>query len=123
MSPTDTERPRRSACAIAGTLDILGDKWTLLVVRDLLHGKRTFGELQHSPEGVPTNILADRLKRLKEAGLISSAPYQQRPVRHAYALTERGRELGPVLLAVLQWGRRHLAGTRALNPPEGDAPR
>ena len=69
----------RSACAIANSLDIVGDKWSLLVVRDLLHGKRTYGELADSPERIPTNILAERLKRLEHAGIITSTPYQQRP--------------------------------------------
>src|ERR1700729_3645006 len=70
---------KRSLCAIANSLDILGDKWSLLVVRDLLHGKRTYGELARSPERIPTNILADRLVRLEKAGIVASAPYQQRP--------------------------------------------
>ena len=104
----------RSACAIANSLDIVGDKWSLLVVRDLLHGKRTFGELLASPEGIPTNILADRLKRLEAAGLISSAPYQDRPVRYAYSLSAKGEALGEVLLALLRWGKKHIPGTRAL---------
>src|SRR5579862_1405170 len=90
----NTVKPfERSMCAIANSLDILGDKWTLLVVRDLLHGKRTYGELAHSPEGIPTNILADRLKRLEGAGIIAGTPYQERPVRYAYALTPKGRAL------------------------------
>jgi DNA-binding HxlR family transcriptional regulator len=105
----------RSPCAVANSLDILGDKWTLLVVRDLLHGKQTYGELALSPEGIPTNILADRLQRLEGAGIISRTPYQQRPVRHAYALTPKGRALGDVLLAFVRWGKQHIPGTVALN--------
>jgi DNA-binding HxlR family transcriptional regulator len=105
----------RSACAIANSLDILGDKWSLLVVRDLLHGKRTYGELANSPEGIPTNILADRLKRLDGAGIVTSTPYQERPVRYAYALTPKGRALGEVLLALVRWGKKHIPGTVALN--------
>src|ERR1700758_2525537 len=89
----------RSACAIANSLDIVGDKWSLLVVRDLLHGKRTYGELANSPEGIPTNILAERLKRLEAAGIIVSTPYQQRPIRYAYTLTPKGSALGDVLQA------------------------
>src|SRR5271167_2920613 len=64
----------RSACAIANSLDILGDKWSLLVVRDLLHGQHTYGELALSPERIPTNILADRLKRLESTGIVTSTP-------------------------------------------------
>ena len=105
----------RSACAIANSLDIVGDKWTLLVVRDLLHGKRTYGELANSPERIPTNILADRLKRLEGAGLIASTPYQERPVRYAYALTPKGRALGDVLVAFVRWGKQYIPGTVTLN--------
>jgi DNA-binding HxlR family transcriptional regulator len=105
----------RSLCAVANSLDIVGDKWSLLVVRDLLHGKRTYGELAHSPEGIPTNILAERLKRLENAGIITSTPYQQRPVRYAYRLTAKGTALGEVLLAFVRWGKQHIPGTVALN--------
>jgi DNA-binding HxlR family transcriptional regulator len=105
----------RSDCAIANSLDILGDKWSLLVVRDLMHGKRTYGELALSPERIPTNILADRLKRLEKTGIVISAPYQERPVRYAYALTPKGRALGDVLLALVRWGKQHIPGTVALH--------
>jgi DNA-binding HxlR family transcriptional regulator len=105
---------RRSACAIASTLDLVGDKWSLLVIRDMLHGKRTYGELLDSPEGIPTNILADRLTRLEEAGIIASSPYQERPIRYAYTLTDKGAALGDVLLALVRWGKRHIPGTRTL---------
>jgi DNA-binding HxlR family transcriptional regulator len=106
---------RRSSCAIASSLDIVGDKWSLLVVRDLLHGKRTYGELAHSPERVPTNILAERLKRLESAGIVTSTPYQERPMRYAYTLTPKGRALSEVLLAFVRWGKQHIPGTVALN--------
>lgn len=109
----------RSACAIANSLDLVGDKWSLLVVRDLLHGKRTYGELANSPERIPTNILADRLKRLEAAGIIVSTPYQQRPMRYAYTLTPKGSALGDVLLAFVRWGKQHIPGTMTLT--EGQA--
>jgi DNA-binding HxlR family transcriptional regulator len=105
----------RSPCALANSLDILGDKWSLLVVRDLRHGKRTYGELAHSPEGIPTNILAERLKRLENAGIVASTPYQERPVRYAYTLTPKGSALGEVLLAFVRWGKQYIPGTVALN--------
>jgi DNA-binding HxlR family transcriptional regulator len=105
----------RSACAVANSLDIVGDKWSLLVVRDLLHGKRTYGELAASPERIPTNILADRLERLEGTGIIVSTPYQERPTRYAYTLTPKGRALGDVLLAFVRWGKEHIPGTLALN--------
>ncbi|MGH8396755.1 MAG: winged helix-turn-helix transcriptional regulator [Gammaproteobacteria bacterium] len=105
----------RSACAVANSLDILGDKWSLLVVRDLLHGKHTYSELSRSPERIPTNILADRLRRLESAGIVTSTPYQQHPVRYAYTLTPKGRALGDVLLAFVRWGKQHIPGTVAIN--------
>ncbi|HZP92051.1 MAG TPA: helix-turn-helix domain-containing protein [Burkholderiales bacterium] len=105
----------RSPCPIANMLDLVGDKWSLLVVRDLLHGKSTFGELLDSPERIPTNILADRLKRLEQAGVIARSAYQERPVRYAYALTQRGKALGDILLAFVRWGKKHIPGTRTLN--------
>jgi DNA-binding HxlR family transcriptional regulator len=108
----------RSPCAVANSLDIVGDKWSLLVVRDLLQGKRTYKELADSPERIPTNILADRLRRLEDAGIVGSAPYQQRPVRYAYTLTAKGKDLGDVLLAFVRWGKRHIPGTIVLGKAE-----
>jgi DNA-binding HxlR family transcriptional regulator len=109
----------RSACAIANSLDVVGDKWSLLVVRDLLHGKHTYGELADSPERIPTNILADRLKRLEAAGIIVRSPYQQHPVRYSYTLTPKGSALGDVLLAFVRWGKQNIPGTQTLSqgPP------
>ncbi|MGH8259447.1 MAG: winged helix-turn-helix transcriptional regulator [Steroidobacteraceae bacterium] len=122
---SSTAKPfARSACAIANSLDIVGDKWTLLVVRDLLHGKRTYGELVDSPERIPTNILAERLKRLDAAGIIVGTPYQERPLRYAYTLTPKGRALGEVLLAFVRWGKRYIPGTVTLSeaPASGGSP-
>ena len=102
----------RSLCPIANALEVVGDKWSLLIVRDLFHGKTTYGELLNSFEKIPTNILADRLKRLEAAGIITSSPYQERPVRNAYTLTEKGRELGDILHALVKWGKRHIPGTK-----------
>ncbi len=107
----------RSPCPVACTLDLVGDKWSLLVIRDLLRGNVTYGELQKSPEGIPTNILADRLKRLEKAGLIAKSAYQEHPVRYAYALTEKGKTLHDVLLAFVKWGKEHIPGTRTLGSP------
>ena len=102
---------KRSTCPAACALDIAGDKWTLLVVRDLLRGRHTFKELLAADEGIPTNILADRLKKMAGAGLIDSKPYQERPVRYAYTLTKKGHDLGHVLTAVARWGKKHIRGT------------
>ncbi|WP_283150637.1 winged helix-turn-helix transcriptional regulator [Silvimonas soli] len=114
---TNTDGPRtfrRSPCAVANTLDLIGDKWSLLVVRDLLYGKQTFSELLDSPEKISTNLLADRLNRLEEAGIVVSTAYQERPVRYAYSLSEKGRALGSVLLALVKWGTEHIPGTEVM---------
>jgi DNA-binding HxlR family transcriptional regulator len=105
----------RSNCAVASTLDVIGDKWSLLVIRDLFAGKSTYGELIASGERMPTNILADRLRRLEEAGIIEKAAYQERPVRFAYSLTAKGRDMGDILLALVRWGRKHIPGSAALD--------
>ena len=109
---TKSEPTRRSACAVANTLDRIGDKWSLLLVRDMLAGKTTYGQFLESPEGIPTNILADRLRRLDQFGIVARSVYQERPVRHAYALTESGRQLGRVLRALADWGLENIAGTK-----------
>lgn len=112
---------RRSRCPIASTLDVVGDKWSLLVIRDLLRGKRTYGELADSPEGIPTNILAERLRRLEDAGIVVTSVYQERPVRYAYALSEKGLALGDVLLAFVRWGKKHIPGTQTLKESAASA--
>jgi DNA-binding HxlR family transcriptional regulator len=71
----------------------------------------TYGKLAASDEGIPTNILAERLKKMEAAGLIEAKPYQERPVRYSYALTEKGRDLGEVLASLARWGKKHIPGT------------
>ena len=105
----------RSNCAVASTLDIVGDKWSLLVIRDLFAGKSTYGELLAVAERMPTNILADRLRRLEEAGIIEKTAYQERPVRFAYTLTPKGREMGEILIAIVRWGQEAHRGHAALD--------
>ena len=103
---------KRSACPIACVLDILGDKWALLVVRDLLlRDKHLYSEILQSGEKIPTNILADRLRRLAAAGIITKEPYQQNPVRYAYRLTSAGIALGPILKEIIHWGNQHISYT------------
>ena len=102
----------RSPCPVAAALDVLGDRWTLLVVRDLFWGKCRYGEILASPEGMPTNILAQRLVRLEEAKLISSSPYQSNPPRFEYRLTQKGRALLPTLLSLAEWGEKYFPGTK-----------
>ena len=112
MKPkTKSTALRRSPCAVACTLDLIGDKWSLLVIRDLLQGNVTYGALANSREGIPTNILADRLKKLEEAGLVAKSAYQEHPVRYRYELTEKGKELKDVLRAIVQWGKKNIPGT------------
>lgn len=106
----------RSPCPIATTLDVVGDKWSLVIVRDMINGKKRFGEFLTSPEGIPTNILTSRLKRMEEAGLVLKAAYQERPPRFDYLLTPRGRALLPVLQEICRWGNGHAPDTWV--PPE-----
>ena len=120
---SDAREFLRSRCAVACTLDLVGDKWSLLVVRDLFRGCATYGELQNSFEGIPTNILADRLKKLEEAGIIAKSAYQQHPVRYAYELTKKGKSLGDVLLAIVRWGKTHIPGTQVLGSPTLNSPK
>jgi|GraSoiStandDraft_5_1057265.scaffolds.fasta_scaffold50653_2 DNA-binding HxlR family transcriptional regulator len=101
----------RSPCPVAGALDLVGDRWTLLVLRDLLTGKTRYGEFLASPEGISTNLLADRLQRMEAAGLITAIPYSEHPVRMDYRLTPAGRALRPVVDALATWGLAHLPGT------------
>jgi DNA-binding HxlR family transcriptional regulator len=108
---TQPQHNFRSRCSIARTLEVLGDKWTMLVVRDLMwHGKHTFQELQNSEERMPANLLSQRLKRLMRWGLVRREAYQDRPVRYKYDLTDKGRSLEPLLLQIMGWGHVHLGG-------------
>lgn len=102
----------RSECPVANALDLFGDKWTLLVVRDLLLGKARYGEFAQSPEGIPTNILADRLKRLEQADVVERKAYCVKPVRYEYELTVKGRDLLPILDAMANWAEMHVPGSR-----------
>ncbi|CAA0095419.1 putative HTH-type transcriptional regulator [BD1-7 clade bacterium] len=103
----------RSNCALASALDIIGDKWSLLLVRDLMFGIDTFSKLQSRPETIPSNILASRLKRLQGQGLIEKTPYQERPVRYRYTLTSVGWALKPILLSLTKWGLDNIEGAVA----------
>ncbi len=103
---------KRSDCAIACTLDLLGDKWTLLIIRDMFFGKNRYKEFHESEENIPTNILANRLQKMESAGLITRKPYQEHPVRYEYHLTEIGRSLKPVIQVILDWAGKQLPGTR-----------
>jgi len=106
----------RSPCPLAVSLDILGDKWTLIVIRDLFRGVTRYSDFLKSPEHVPTNILAERLKRLEEHELVEKQAYQQNPVRYEYLLTKKGRTLLPVIREMVRWGNAHYPGTIKPSP-------
>ena len=109
MTRTDTSS---WPCTIARAADLLGDGWTLLIIRQACLGQRRFEEMQSSL-GIGRNILADRLQRLVSEGIFGRMPYQEHPVRHEYRLTTKGREVYPILAAMAAWGDRWLTG------PEG----
>ncbi|MEN1679859.1 MAG: glycoside hydrolase domain-containing protein, partial [Planctomycetota bacterium] len=110
---TVPSKPRRSPCPIACTLDLVGDKWTLLVVRDLLLGRSHFREFLASPEKIATNVLSDRLMKLVEAGLVDTEPSGERAGANAYRLTKRGESLAPLVKQLARWGLENLPGTEA----------
>ena len=95
-------------CPVARTLDLIGERWTILLLRDLLlQGPRRFQDLQDSLPGVAPNILSARLKSLEEKGLVQRQLYTDRPPRVEYVLTEKGKSLGPVVKAMREWGAKH----------------
>src|SRR5919108_3097745 len=95
-------------CSIARALELVGDRWTLLVVRDLVLGLSRFDQLLASL-GIASNVLTDRLNRLVDEGVLERVRYSERPERFEYHLTTKGRELGVALLALMQWGDRYLS--------------
>lgn len=107
----------RSGCPINLTLEQLGDRWSLIVIRDVMFGnRRTYGELlANSEEGIASNILADRLKRLTEAGLLSRVPDPTHKQKGIYSLTEASIQLVPLLAHMGAWGRRHTHPSRELS--------
>ena len=102
------------SCSVARTLDAVGEWWTLLILRDVFLGVTRFDDI-HRDLGIARNVLADRLEALVGKGVLERSAYQQRPVRHAYVLTEKGRDLQSVLLAIMAWGDRWEGG--AAGPP------
>jgi|SRR5690348_7065317 DNA-binding HxlR family transcriptional regulator len=96
-------------CPLAGTLDLIGERWSILMLRDLLlHGPRRFQDFQDSLSGVAPNTLSARLKEMEDNGLIYRRFYSERPPRVEYVLTDKGKSLGPVVRAMQQWGIKHL---------------
>lgn len=116
-APMPATVERRSPCPLACSLDLFGDRWTLLVVRDLILGRSRFKDFTASPESIPTNILSDRLRRLLEHGIVRQLPAAEGAKHLAYQLTEKGEALRPVLKAMRQWGLEWEKGTRVLMEP------
>ena len=108
---------RRSPCPIACTLDLIGDRWTLLLIRDMCLGRQTFKEFSASPEGIATNILSSRLKKLLTHELIEAFEAEDREGRVGYRLTKKGESLRPVVDSILKWGLKHIEGTAAKMKP------
>jgi DNA-binding HxlR family transcriptional regulator len=116
-STPKTRRPdssRRSPCPVASALDLLGDRWTLLVIRDLFLGRSRFRDFTASPESIPTNILTDRLRRLTASGLIQQIPSPDGTKHRAYQLTKKGKTLRPTLLSLRDWGLKWIGNTSTL---------
>jgi DNA-binding HxlR family transcriptional regulator len=99
-------------CSIARALELVGERWTILVLRDVFLGLRRFEQLQQNL-GIARNVLAARLERLVQEGILERVPYQERPPRHEYRLTDKGLDLWPVVVELMRWGDRHAA------PPQG----
>ena len=102
---SDRTASTAEADSITAALDVIGDRWSLLVLRGVFRGLHRFGELRDDL-GIASNLLTTRLCRLVDAGVLEKVPYQDRPVRHEYRLTAAGRDLSPVLVALMQWGDR-----------------
>jgi DNA-binding HxlR family transcriptional regulator len=105
MASTATE-PR--VCSVARTLEIIGEKWAMLALREVFLGNRRFDEIARRT-GAPRDTLAARLKSLVSAGVLERRQYSERPPRYEYRLTEAGRELFPVIMSLMHWGDKHLA--------------
>lgn len=110
------ERTHRSACPIATALDVLGDRWTLVVIRDIFMGKKRYQEFLNGPERITTNILAQRLKYLEDTELVIKALYQEHPPRYEYALSDKGKALAPVLSSLWDWSQVWEMGKKKAPP-------
>jgi len=97
------------ACSIARSLELIGERWTLLIVRDVFRGQRRFDDIQRDL-GIARNVLANRLERLVEEDILEKRQYAERPPRYEYFLTEKGIDLWPVLVSLVKWGDKHEPG-------------
>lgn len=105
----ERHRHHEQACSIARAVEVIGDRWTILVLRDAFKGIRRFDDFRRDLD-IARPVLADRLKKLVEHGVLEKRLYQERPRRYEYRLTPMGRELSPILVALMRWGDHHLAG-------------
>jgi DNA-binding HxlR family transcriptional regulator len=111
MSTSSRAKLPRSGCPIATSLDQIGDRWSLVVIRDLVNGKSRFNEFLESPERITTSVLADRLEALEQHGLVQRAQYKERPARYEYKLTPKGLGLLAVLQEFCRWANRYMPDT------------
>ncbi len=107
-------KARRSVCPISSALDVFGDKWSLLIIRDFFAGKTSYSEFLSSPEKISTNILSSRLRLLEEQGLVAVGEKSTRTGKPVYRLTEKGKRLHPVLDAIAAWALENIEGTEKL---------
>ena len=108
------KQKRRSYCPINFALEIFGDKWSLLVIRDLMFmGKKSYGEFLQGEEAISTNILADRLEKLETTGVIAKTPDPENGTKVLYSLTDRGIDLLPIMTEIIVWSGKHDAKTAA----------
>ena len=110
----NTEQALRAECSVARAMEVLGERWTILILREAFYGVRRYDQMQRNL-GIARNILASRLQGLVAAGILERRRYQERPERFEYRLTEKGLDLYPALVAIMRWGDRHLADE--LGPP------
>ncbi|MGR6873338.1 winged helix-turn-helix transcriptional regulator [Pseudomonas sp. HK3] len=104
----------RSICPLTNCLDLIGDKWTLILLRDMYLGKVRYGDFLTSDEGITTNILSSRLKDMMTNGLIEKTAYQEKPVRYEYRLKQSGKDLLPVIQSMSRWADEYIPGCRTL---------
>lgn len=104
MTPARTVTPRE--CSIANALSVIGEKWSLLAIREIFLGCRRFNDIAANT-GAPRDVLTARLRRLEELGVIERREYSERPPRHEYFLTQAGKDLRPVITALKEWGAQH----------------
>ena len=107
ITPVLHNHYRGQVCSVAGTLELIGERWSILVIREVFYGRRRFSEMQRVL-GVARNVLASRLERLVDEGILERRIYSVRPERFEYFLTEKGLDLWPVMVSLMHWGDKHL---------------